>query len=258
MLNTTLIITEESFENSAKRLVEQSQIQALKTKQSKAFDINLAREFLAQSLFNQKYSVLKETLNTDVPRKNKAQSVLILCYGGDAILTVNGEYNQSTSSTGSDEDIDLEALKTIATSVSAELGEEFGLINLPRVLNPEYEFFDIINLAEKMGYFANKETIFDFLSRSGAELLIDGSKVEVNMPLDWVDSLEDKATKRHQGFSISDIDEIIVWDTFVSGDPHNIYFTFGELIDAEYSEEQDFWMVEAGGDMLTIQTKQKV
>lgn len=112
MLNTTLVITKETFEESAKRLVEQSQVQALKTKQSKAFDITLAREFLAQSLFNQTYSVLKETLNADALRKNKAPSVLILCYGGDAILTVNGEYNQSTSSTGSDEDVDLETLKT--------------------------------------------------------------------------------------------------------------------------------------------------
>lgn len=126
------------------------------------------------------------------------------------------------------------------------------------MLSPEYEFFDVIALAEKMGYFSKKETVFEFLSRSGVDFSIDGSKVEVNMPLDWVDSLEENATKRHQNFSISDIDKIIVWGTFVSGNPHNIYFTFGELVDAEYSEEQDLWMIEAGGDMLTIQTKQKV
>jgi hypothetical protein len=258
MLNTTLVITKETFEESAKCLVEQLQIQALRTKQIQDFDITLAREFMAQILFDQTYSVLKEKLDKDTPRKNKAPSVLILCYGEDAILTVNGEYNQRTSSTGSDEDVNLETLKTIASSVSTELGEDFGLINLPRVLSPEYESFDVIALTEKMGYFSNKETIFEFLSRNEVEFFIDDRKAEVNMPLDWVESLEEKVTKRHHGFSISDINEIIIWDTFVSGSPDNIYFTFGELIDAQYIEEQDFWMVDVGGDMLTIQTKQKV
>jgi len=256
----TLSITEDKFDIMANRMIEQSKKREIKTGKGKKVGLSMARQMLSQSMFDRSYESLKPLFKEQPKKTNEIKSVYILCYGSDAVLAIDGEFN-SCLAPGTDSQISFKTLESMAESASRSKDESFErsqIITLPVVLGDEWEYEDIILLAGYMGVFLNEPSIFELVSDCEAKLSIDNEVVSFNMPIDWMDVFENNAIAMDYSTEIEEhlanLGEIVIWDTFIGNDIENTYFTFGDLANAEYNEFDGSWMIHVNETTLLLRT----
>ena len=220
-------ISEEHFKKSAKRL--KSKLLTVGTELS----YNQCLQMLSQSLYSKPYEEIKATLFENTESDN---FVVVLKYGSEKILTLNGEY-VSQLNIGTEIEETENALFSTAESLAIQHGTSVKTVDIPEILGDEWDTHEVIDLAEKMGYFQHKTTIFDLLEDHDNHILINGSKNYYRMDGDFVDEM----------INCYDDDPLgtIVWhpELFNSeGEKLEFYISFEELCNATTKDGKQ-WII---------------
>lgn len=157
----SITVSEKQFKSSAKRLKS-----LLDNQLTDKFSYNQCLQLLSQSLTDKPFEELKETLFNE---KNKTttnfSTVVILHYGSEAILTVDGAFVKQLC-VGSDMEISFYELYNVAKIMANEKNMTIREFNLPQISYDDWQIDDIINLAEKLGYFKYEKPLIDVIEDS--------------------------------------------------------------------------------------------
>jgi hypothetical protein len=249
-----ITLTPTKFDDMARRLMAQAEQRTMTTSKGQAVGLSMARQLLAQSLFSTPYESLKTQFSSPATagslQSNAAPAVLILHYGSDAIITVNGKYTHCLREQSFEA---VEELHALATTLAEQHHQTFGpgnIVHLPALLNEDWQYTDVIALARYMGYFLYAETVFDFLT-DDQPILLNGQQVDCHMPQDWAEHAEiemaniDNANALPIDAYFNLFSAITAWDTLLMDDPSNTvyHFSLEALASATYEPETQRWCV---------------
>ncbi len=259
MTATSININAKRLNAMARRLMSESEKRTITTGEGKSVGLSMARQMLSQALFSVPYESLINQLNTATPLpktlgENAAPPVLIVHYGSDAIITVNGVYTERLREQSAD---GVHQLEELATCLSEQFGvvyDDFNQVYLPELLGEEWEYNDVVLLAKVLGYFKHGIGIFDFLTETEG-LRLNGKRVDCPLPIDWMANVEREFEQARQ--DIDDFESlptdaqftvfnlITAWDTMLEDDPSNtVYsFTLSDLVRAKYDGTFGTWQV---------------
>lgn len=106
-----------------------------------------------------------------------APAVHLLHYGSETLLTLNGRYICGAFP-GTDLECPVEILESEADSLAQAHGGGWRSVELPDLFGVEFETDDIIELAQRLGYFRYWAPLFEMLTQRGAAgVLIDDGVV---------------------------------------------------------------------------------
>ncbi|KRW83664.1 hypothetical protein [Marinobacter sp. P4B1] len=151
-------------------------------------------ESLCQGLYGKPYGELRAALFSGQHGAeldsgvNAASPVLLLSYGSETVLTLNGEYVCSQSP-GSDMEIPLSALSAQAASLASQHGCTASQVELPELLGDEWEIDDILELAGKLGYFRYKKPFVHLLSGTPVTVIYGGVAQVESLDGDHMDAI---------------------------------------------------------------------
>lgn len=217
MTNKALILTEDKIKKSAKRLKN-----LIENK-----NYNQCLQLISQSFFSKSFEEIKKTLLNDNSKKNQ-NKVFLIHYNNQILLTLNNLYILDLNSNISINDIYSEANK---------LAEDYScLVNkiyLPLLFGDQVTSADdILSLTKKMGYFDNKETIFDLLNKNNIKIFVNDIHCPYTISEDWHDKCFDEG------------EEACIWfiEMQEGFEYYEFFITFKELCNA-YTEDYITWFI---------------
>lgn len=165
--------------------------------------------------------------------------IFIFHYGGDAVLTVDGEIEGTTFD--NDEEMDFNNLFNHALLEANRLGAfPFEEVSLPTILECDWDSGDVVNLAKKMGYFTHNKTLFQLIDSSKMKILDD-----LYLSFGLKDEWKTKIVSEYDGES--EIGKCNIWyieveDDDIDENEHATYydFTFDDICGAVLSDGKWF------------------
>lgn len=192
-------------------------------------------ESLSQGLFGKPYGEVRSTLlaSPAEPVKggtvsdNAAPRLLLIQYGSEVLLTLDGKY-VTASCPGSDMEQPLSILRSQAESLADIHDSTVGFVDLPEVLREDWEMDDVMELAETLGYFRYERPFHDLLSDSPL-VIFKGAAQREDLDGDWYDRIRDEIDDGARWQKV--VDETPVWtpEFTVGFDLYEMYFSFSEL-----------------------------
>ncbi len=175
-------------------------------------------------LFDKPYEEIKKTLLDKQQEKN---SVIIVEYGSESILTLNGEY-VSQCCVGTDMEIPISKLESMAESLACANNTKYHRVFLPVVLKDSFETEDILSLAKYMGYF-NEQNIFDEIESSDTTIIVNDMLSPYKFDGDWENEIADSVE------SDEDYRDFCLWhiETEKGYDKYEFFISFKELCEAK-------------------------
>lgn len=232
MTATNIVLTEEQMKLAASRM--NSDIQE-RLKGDKGVSHAWLLESLSKGLFGKPYGEVRSTLlaspveqrSGELAGNNVAPRVLLIDYGSETFLTLDGQYVVSTCP-GTDMELPDFAIQAQAGTLANLHDTWVHRVELPELLNEDFEADDVIDLAEMLGYFRYARPLHEILDKgplvifkSAAERwALDGGYTDV------FQSYADEGQPWRDTFK----QEIVWTPEFESGgDKYELYFTFAEL-----------------------------
>lgn len=182
MSNTDIRISEANIKSVARTIRDL-------TRENASPSYMQVLQSVCQGLWGKSYEEARATLmssrtnrsGTEDGQKNDAfapaPAVHLLHYGSETILTVNGRYICGAFP-GTDLECPVEILESEADLLAQAHGSGWRDIELPKLLDGEFETEDIIELARRLGYFRYWAPLFEILTQRGATgVLIDDGVV---------------------------------------------------------------------------------
>jgi len=163
---------------------------------------------------------------------NKASSVLLLSYGSETVLTLNGQYVCSQGP-GSDMEIPFAALSAQAVSLANQHGCTVSQVELPELLGEDWEIDDVLELAGKLGYFRYEKPFVHLLSGTPLTVIYDGVAQVESLDDDHMDAIRCDIDSGEPWRDV--FERKLVWSPdFSKGFTScELFFSYGELGRAE-------------------------
>ena len=212
-------LSEKQFKNSAKRLKDI-------INNNSNISYNQALQHLSQALFQKPFEEIKSTMFNEDCSESAYDPVLILHYGSESILSYQGNFiSQLNVGTPSEISLDLliSTAKSTADSNNTEIKQEF----LPEILGEEWEVYDVINFAEKLGLFKYEKSILDCFE--SARVVSLNRNPTYTLDGDWEDQLSDMIDSGENPFMH------YIWSAeWVENDytKREFYFSLANILDA--------------------------
>ena len=210
-------------------------------------------ESMSKGLFGKPYGEVRVTLlaeavesgSDETAGHNVAPRVLLIDYGSERFLTLDGQYVTSTCP-GTDMELPDFAIQAQAGTLASTHQTWVHRIELPELLNDEWEADDVIGLAEMLGYFRYARPLYELLDQSPVVLFRSAAE-RWALDGDYMDELRfliDEGQPWRQG-----IREEIVWspDFTVGPDKYEFYFTLAEL-GAAKETAPNVWIIPSASD----------
>jgi hypothetical protein len=162
---TNISVTEAQLKTASSRLVK-----AVKARSDEGKSVSHAwmLEALSQAFWQKPYGEIKATILDNNPKEskgdpslnNKAGRVHILEYGNEEILVLDREY-VTGNFPGTDLEVPSDFIDKQAETLAGSHGSFVKRVILPEVLPEDYETDDIINLADRLGYFQYRQPFIE-------------------------------------------------------------------------------------------------
>lgn len=215
-------------------------------------------ESLCRGLFGKPYGEVRSTLlaapvevgSGETAGNNVAPRVLLIDYGSETFLTLDGQYVTSTCP-GTDMELPDFAIQAQAGTLASLHETWVHRVELPELLNEEWEADDVIGLAEMLGYFRYARPLHELLDR-GPLVIFKSAAERWVLDGDYMDELRalvDEGQPWRQG-----IREEIVWspDFTVGFDKYELYCTLADLGAAKESAPNVWVIPSASGPDVEI------
>lgn len=191
-------------------------------------------ECLSHGFFGKPYGEVRTTL-LNAPDEgvvstkktgNVAPRVILIEYRSELILTVDGEY-VTGSFPGTDLEIPKSAMRSQAENLAHLNDSVVGFVELPELLPDDWETDDILELADRLGYFTYKTPFHELIERDPL-VVFKNSAVRWGMDGDYLDNLKGEIEAKPWRSVVS---QEIAWSPeFQSGaDKYELYFSLQDL-----------------------------
>jgi hypothetical protein len=204
---------------------------------------------ISQALFSKSFEEIQKTIFTDneielnseidttILNHSSAQKVIVLSYGAEKLLMINGELESATHIYVGDED--EKTFKEILKEAEYEALERdclpFKEVTIPEILGDEWDYDDIIELANKMGYFKYENTLFDLIE-SPNYIFINDQHSPFGLDNNWVKEIVSEHVCNY------DIGNSTIWHIEIfsdnSDDFNEYYFTFNDICNATLNKNK--------------------
>tara|TARA_R110001583_G_scaffold52147_13_gene162237 strand:- start:749 stop:1525 length:777 start_codon:yes stop_codon:yes gene_type:complete len=249
-------INKGKIHSMARVIKQQLDKRSFTNEKDKNAGFNLCLQIASQSLFSKPYEEVLATLlkNSSKPTSADLSRVIVLSYGIEHIITLDGEYVIS-SAPGTDMEISKEAILQQASSLAAINDSTVKKFAVPEIAGDEWECGDVISIARKMGVFTYPITIFEMFEDSNTEVFIGNCHILYKLNGDW----EDESQALVQGDE-DPYDQVVWFPEYITEDMTKIEWsvTLGNLCEAKPIEGDAGWWVELDGAVAEDETGIKV
>lgn len=236
MSATNIVISERQLKTTASRLTA-----AISQRIDGGESIGHAwlLNMLARGLFNKPYNEVRSTLlaaeTAASELSNAAPRVVLLEYKSDVILTLNGEY-VTGSFFGTDMEIPKSVLRSQADTLARLHDSQVAYVELPELLNEDWETDDIVDLAARLGYFASRRPLHEVID-SGSLVVFKNCALREALNGDWYDDLTSRLGCNEDWRSVIGFGSVWSPEFHVGFDKYEMFFSLEDLGRAkEHSE----------------------
>lgn len=233
---TNIVISERQLKTTANRLhaAISSRIAA-----NQNVSYGWILEALSRGMFNKPYGEVRATMLASErvanDTGNTAPRVVMLEYKSDVILTLDGQY-VSGSFLGTDMEIPVSALRSQADTLAGLHNSAVAYVELSELLGEHWETDDIIELAQRLGYFRYKRPLHELVD-SESMIIFKGCARRDALNGDWLDDLSSRLICREDWRSVVGFGCVWSPEFHVGFDKYEMYFSLGDLGQAtEFSE----------------------
>lgn len=187
---------------------------------------------ISQAFFSKPFEEVQKTIFNEVSNvyENLVPRVFLLDYGSENILVVDGDFESATYN-GSDQQVDFNQIYDEAKCLAKRMNSKLKQVSLPSVLSDDWQYDDVIKLAEKMGYFKYDKTFFDIIEETNVRRFIDGEHTNFSLDGDWESQLDD----------YDDYGDVIIWSPEIGTNKDLSYkeyfFTFEDICSAKLKND---------------------
>lgn len=252
MTATNIVLTEAQMKQAANRMKADIRV---RLEEGKSVSHAWLLESMSKGLFGKPFNEARSTLlatpvekrSPETRSNNVAPRVLLIDYGSETFLALDGQYVTSTCP-GTDMELPDFAIQAQAGTLANTYQTWVHRIELPELLNEEWEAEDVIALAEMLGYFRYARPLHELLDK-GPLVIFKSAAERWALDGDYMDELQsliDEGQPWRQGLR-----EEIVWspDFTVGYDKYELCCTLAEL-GAAKEAAPNVWIVpsESGPD----------
>lgn len=232
MTATNIVLTEAQMKQAANRMKADIRV---RLEEGKSVSHAWLLESMSKGLFGKPFNEARSTLLAAPVEKrspgtrsnNVAPRVLLIDYGSETFLTLDGQYVTSTCP-GTDMELSDSAIQRQAGTL-ANLHNTWGhRVELPELLNEDWEADDVIDLAKMLGYFRYARPLHELLDK-GPLVIFKGAAERWALDGGYVDVFQSYADEG-QPWRDTFKQEIVWTPEFeAGGDKYELYLTFDEL-----------------------------
>ena len=222
-------ITEKHFKNASTRLREKYRAMGTKLTHSQGL------QELSSILFQKPYEEIKATIlnsNGEKNGNNTKNTVVILQAAEESILVVNGEY-VAGDFPRTDMEMGYKNLWLMGQSIAKEKNTHLVHLPVPIYDIENFETDDVINRAEKMGFFNPEGSLFKtLLTKTDVIYMVNNIQNPYPMDGEWMEQVEEEG------------EDAVVWHMEMEKDyeKYEFYVTFKELCEAKKVDERT-WVI---------------
>jgi hypothetical protein len=246
-------LTQEKFTKSNKALLKDLHL-SLGIDKSVLSNNQLLQK-LSQAFFSKPFEEVQKTILSEKKELNliwdnvNRYKMFLISYDNELLLVINGELETGTYiHVGDDKEQSHEKVTEIAQEKAKELNSFITKIKLPSILGDEWNYNEIVNLAEKMGYFKYQTTLFELIDSNTTKNFIDGEYVPFSLDGEW----EEKMIGEHEEYPEDEIGECFIWNAEVgtnkSPDFKEYFFTFNDICNAVLCDDGS-WLIKEDNNM---------
>lgn len=239
-------LTEDKFTSANKALIKDLH-KTLGISKQELSQMQLL-EKMSQAFFGKPFGEVQKTLlaaNSEEVVSNAIARVFLINYGNETILSVDENFESCTYN-GSDMQRCKSDLEDEAERIASRLNSFVKEISVPKLLDEDYNYEDVVDIAEEMGYFKHTETLFDLIDNSNSKVFIDGDYVPFSLDGEWMTEIVDEYDDEY----CDDIGDYCIWHPEVGTSKDmshkEFYFTYNDIKNARLQEDGSWLIFQAG------------